>query len=448
MQIPPHNKDIELATLSVMVNNPEVITPIIEVDDFYNPTYRVIVKWILGLKEAGTNIDLVTIYDAVKEKIPKIEELTTIASDVSSSIAWFPTYIETLKEFRRKREQVRIANELVQLSDGSPWMINQFADKLKEIAKIGATQDDTVKFDDVNNAYELIMERMGKKLYGYSWGKQFEFLDNATKWLLKKQIYRIGAPSWVGKTQMIYTMVPELLAQTNPDGTPVKVAFFTLENTKESTLTAIMCKAQWINQFKLTQWEVEGNWDYLVKLKDRLYIIDNLYELDDIFTKISQIKPDIVLLDYIWYVRIKGFTDADAYTEYAKRVVRYAKENSVCWIDLSNLANDTQTNDEILVKPKFYWSSFLVNNSDINVMLMRNQVYSDARNYVYRNKSMFKPDDIYYFSSRDIVDMVVTKNRWGPVRQVTTYGVNQDNWWNHRELPQSDLDALKIKYGW
>jgi hypothetical protein len=49
------------------------------------------------------------------------------------------------------------------------------------LSLVGADQDDTVKFDDVNNAYEQIMERMGKKLYGYSWGSHFPFLDKATK---------------------------------------------------------------------------------------------------------------------------------------------------------------------------------------------------------------------------------------------------------------------------
>jgi hypothetical protein len=109
---------------------------------------------------------------------------------------------------------------------------------------------------------------------------------------------------------------------------------------------------------------------------------------------------------------MKGFTEEQMYTEYARRVVRFTKDNNVVWIDLSNLANDTQTNEEIMLKPKFFGSSKLVNNSDFNLMIMRNDTFSNAKNYVFNNESMFRQEDIEYFLSRDIVNMVITKNRW------------------------------------
>lgn len=429
-----------------MINYPSSDFSQINHEDFYDGKFQEIAKTIINLKKDNKPIDLVTVYEEVKGKWITTKDLTSINDKSTATSAGLSSYTTTLKDYRRRREQVKIAQELIELSDGSPTALLTYADKLKELSLVGANQDDTVKFDDVNNAYEQIMERMGKKLYGYSWGRQFPFLDKATKWLLKKQIYRIGAPSWVGKTQMIYTMVPELLAQCNPDGSPLKVAFFTLENTKENTLTAIMCKAQEINQFKLTQWEVEWNWDYLVQLKDRLYIIDDVYDLDDIFNKIRQIKPDIIILDYISYVTMKGFTEEQMYTEYARKVVRFAKDNNIVWIDLSNLANDTQTNEEIMLKPKFFGSSKLVNNSDFNLMIMRNEAFTNAKNYVFNNESMFRQEDIEYFLSRDIVNMVITKNRWWPNRVRKTFWVNQDNWWNHRELEQKELDALTAKY--
>lgn len=445
---PPHNKEAEKALLSCMINYPNEDYSQIEWDDFYIASYWVLAWDIIDLKSSKEDINLLSIYEKVKIKWITIPQITELAEYDKWTRAAIPSLISTIKNYRRRRLQIELAREMEELSTWTTEEIIAYAEKLKEVAKIGSSASSSMCFSDVNNAYELIQERMGKKVYWYSWGSHFEFLDNATKWLIKKMVYRIGAPSWVGKTQFIYTLIPELLKQNNPDGSKVKVVFFTLENTKESTLTSIMCKAQWINQFKLTEWMVEGNWQYLVDLGEQLHIIDDLYDIGDIFSKIRQIKPDIVILDYIGYVNIKGFTDEAKYTEYAKRVVRFTKEENLCWIDLSNLANDTQTNDEIRIKPKFYWSSFLVNNSDVNIMIMRNEVYSDARNYVYKNKTLFRPEDIKYFASRDIVDMVVTKNRWGPPRVETTYGVNQDNWWNHRELPQTDLDSLRVKYGW
>jgi replicative DNA helicase len=108
-------------------------------------------------------------------------------------------------------------------------------------SQIGTSKDSSVSFDDVNSAYEMVMSRLGKSLYGYSWGKSLAFLDEITNGLVKKRVYRIGATSNTGKTQLVYNLLPSLLEQKNEDGTYVKVAFFTLENTREDTLVSIMC---------------------------------------------------------------------------------------------------------------------------------------------------------------------------------------------------------------
>lgn len=143
-----------------------------------------------------------------------------------------------------------------------------------------------------------------------------------------------------------------------------------------------------------------------------MFVIDDVYDLDEIFSQIIRIKPDIVILDYITYVTIKKFTDETKYTEYARKVVPFAKSQNVVWIDLSNLANDTQTNDEIRFKPKFYGSSVLVNNSDVNIFIMRNEEFKKTKDTVLKNRFNYKPEDLDYFKTRNMLDMVITKNRW------------------------------------
>lgn len=440
-----NNEDVEKSTISIMMNYPNEDFSQLSTEDFYNHKYKIIVEGIIEMKKENIPIDMITLYEKVKWRGVTTIDITSF-SEGNSSVASLPQYISLLKWYRRKREQHKLATEMTELSDGSPTSLLHYADKLKELSLIGEMRDDTVKMDDVNLAYEQIMERMGKTIYGYSWGSQFSFLDNMTKWLLKKKIYRVGAPSGKGKTQFIYNVIPELLKQKNPDGSDVKVAFFTLENTKEDTLTAIMCKANRINQFKLNKWEVEGNWQYLVDLKDRLFVIDNLYDLDDIFVKIAQIKPDVIVLDYISYVTIKKCTEEAKYSEYARKVVPFAKSQDIVWIDLSNLANDTQTNEEIRFKPKFYWSSILVNNSDVNIMIMQNENFKKTKDNVIKDRVKYWKEAQDYFMTRNMIDMVITKNRWWPPWYETLYGINQDNGGIYQELSLDELDKLWAKY--
>lgn len=410
-------------------------------EDFSTISNRNLFKLIERLRSEGK----LNIVDLINESELSQKEIIELSSSWWS-VELLPTYVKRLKELTRWRLASAIGKQLQDWDISSPSHLLQIADKLKQISTIG-TSIDSVKRSDVQSAFDLVIERMGKSLYGYSWWKNFGFLDEMTKGLIKRQIYRIWAPSGVGKTQMVYNIIPELLAQKNPDGSDVKVAFFTLENTKESTLTSIMCKHEGINFHKLSKGDISWNWDYLVWLENRLFVIDNQYELSDIFSTILAIKPDVVILDYISYVTIKGFTEESKYAEYARLIVPFAKENDLVWIDLSNLPKSLQTNEEIRFRPWFHGSALLVNNSDVNLHIMRNEEFMKAKNKVLGNKFDYSDEDVRYFYSRNMLDCVITKNRWWPPGAEVTYAINQDNWGVYKELDKSQLDALFLKFG-
>lgn len=442
-----YDTSTEDAVVGCAILYPEASVAYLDSKDFQDSTNRKIVSSLIELRESKTPIDIITLTWKLREV-----DYSITPDVIEKKITWnFTTsaltqYIKKLKENRRLRESERVGEELLKFSDWTPSQLKAFAKRIEDISNIWIQSDSSVKYSDVERAYTQVMERMGKKIYWYSWWAQFAFLDDNTKGLLKKKVYRIGAPSWVGKTQFVYNMIPELLKQKNPDGTDVKIAFFTLENAKEDTLTAIMCKQARINQFKLNSWEVEGNWDYLTELEGRLFVIDDVYELDSIFSTINSISPDIVILDYISYVTINKCSEDQKYTEYARKVVWFAKNSNLVWIDLSNLANDTQTNEEIRFKPKFYWSSLLVNNSDVNIFILRNEEFKKTKDKVLQNRFDYSQENLDFFKTRNILDVCITKNRWGPPWYEMTYWVNQDNGWIYSELSKKDMDNLWARF--
>lgn len=421
----------------------------VEVEDFYDPLNQLLWKLMVDLVKANKPIDIVTISEARTEAM--VENWLSnqyIWDIVTASFTWanLPHYISELKELRRAREVAKIWDRLL-VGERDKGKILKIVSDLEKVANIGSsTSSWNIEFDDVNSAYELMCERMGKKVWWYSWWRQFWFLDELTRWIIKKQVVRIGAPSWVWKTQFVYNVIPELMLQTNQDGSPVKVLFFTLENPKEMTLTSLLCKAKGYNFQDLTDWKIEWDWEYLVWLKNRLYIVDDIYDLDEVFAKVNEVKPDVVILDYIGYIQLKGYADDTRYKEYAKRVVPFVKKNNLAWIDLSNLANDTLTNDEIRFKPKFYWASELVNNSDVNIMIMRNEEFKKTRDKVMRDRFSYKKSDVDFFKTRNILDVVITKNRWGSPFYETTYWVNQETWWIFKEVNEEEMNQLWAKF--
>lgn len=446
-QVLPHSKKIEEATIGTIIVYPESTFEDLESEDFYDPSLALIFDVVKNMKYEKRAIDLVTVYDEIKLKWYPITslELWELATWVFTSTS-LPSYKKSLKEYRRKREQVKLADELINLSDGEPATILEYSDRLRRVSMIWAKDDSSVKYDDVTEAYNMVTSRMGKALYGYSWWDNLSFLDEFTKWIIKKRVYRIGAPSNVGKTQFLYNVIANLLAQKNPDGKPLKIAFFTLENTREETLVSLMCNAKGINPDKLSKGQQEGDWDYLTELKDRLYIIDDEYEVGRIFSRCMHIKPDVVLLDYISLMDVKGSTEEAKYGEYARMVPRFAKSQDLAWIDLSNLPAQLQTNDEIRMRPQFYGSTILKNNCDVAIHIMSNEEFKKTKNSVFQNKHSYKPDDLTYLYNRNMVDLVVTKNRWWTPWVSTIYWANKENGWRWREMQKTDLDNLWAKF--
>lgn len=407
---------------------------------FSNHTYLAIFKIIKELKKEWLATGMLNVRDVLVSRWLFGDWMVDNAMliDITSSALQpyeFTQWTWVLKGLERRREIQEIVEKIQMDTEKSSSSLLGYAEELIRVASVGWDKTHSVSSDDVDKLYEEICDKMGKELFGYSWWDNLKFLDKSTRWIQWGVTYRIWAASNVGKSQMMYNVINSLMKQG------AKVAFFTLENRKSVTLTYVLANYQRTSSRLIESGEMDWQYEYLVSLKDKLYIVEDLYDIDSIFTKTLEIKPDVVILDYIWLTEIKKVWEEAKYAEYAKKVQQFVKRSWVAWIDLSNLPRDLQSAENIRTSPQFYWSTFLRNNTDVGIHLYYNKELYEQREAVME---MAEPDSqsTLIWKDKQFINLFISKNRLGTVWLEQTFKVDFSKWGLFLELPQQEKNLL------
>lgn len=453
-EAPPHSLEAERWVLgSILIDEYAIIEvkSIINSWDFYNKNNADVFQIMVELSEEWKHIDLLTVREALNDKwlLERIGWnlfLADLTNETFTS-ANIVQYADIVKSKSSLRKLIQISDEIKLYANGSEniniWIYN-FAEKILDI-KV-ETDDDKSIDKDIYALMWYLEERKGKELFWWSWWENLKFLDKYTKWIRKKKTYRLWAWSNVWKTQFTYWIINNLLKQW------AKVAFFTLENDKEFTYCNILANHQQVNSYLLEKWECEADIDYLKKQEWRFYLIDDCYDLSQIYSKILQLKPDVVFLDYVWLVDMKLVKETDKYTEYSKSVQKFVKKSWVSWIDLSNLSKEQEEEKNIREQWHFYWSWFLKQNTDVWIHMCYYKPF-----YEYKKKALWLWDEDEFskiFSTvpdneRDelrnlqVIQIIISKNRWWTKFVEWIFKVNFNKWALLKEATPEELDKWK-----
>ncbi len=412
------------------------------------PELSVILTAIVELYEEWVQADAITLAQKLTDKWQFYPKYPSIDNKyLCDLMIWDFTYMNLRKyESIVKENALKIATQKVvdRIMDDSERSAASILKYWQELIELSTNwMGNWARWFDMKYAHSLadkISALDGKELYWYSFGSEFQFLDFATKWVQLGKSYRIGAPSNTWKTQFAYSVINNLLAQW------ARVMFFTLENEVQTTLGYLMSNKQWESMDNLMRWQTSADFDYLSSISDKLSVVDTSFYLTDIFTRIMEFKPDVVILDYIWLMSIKGFTEEAKYTEYAIQVQRFVKQVQIAWIDLSNLPTQLQASDDIRGNPQFYWSTFLRNNTDVGIHIMPWKQFYDMRDKVLG-------DDIYDMNTKNSlkrlsgISMYLSKNRLWPHSISWNYIIDFTKWAKFTECNNEEFKSLASKYG-
>lgn len=416
--------------------------------ELYTPELAMILTSLIELHEEGVQADLITLAQRLTDKwqfYPKYPSIDNkyLCDLMNGEFVYsnLRKYESIVKENALKIATQRVVDKIMEDSERSAASILKYWQELIELST--NWMGNGARWFDMQHAHNLadkIAELDGRELYWYSFWSEFKFLDLATKWVQKGKTYRIGAPSNTWKTQFAYSVINNLLAQW------ARVMFFTLENEVQTTLGYLMSNKQRESMDNLMRWVASADFDYLASINDKLSVVDTSFYLTDIFTKIMEFKPDVVILDYIWLMSIKGFTEEAKYTEYAIQVQRFVKQVQVAWVDLSNLPTQLQASEDIRWNPQYYWSTFLRNNTDVGIHIMPWKQFYEMREKVLS-------DDIYDFNTKNSlkrlsgITMYISKNRLWPHSIYGNYIVDFTKWAEFTECNNEQFKSLASTYG-
>lgn len=410
-------------------------------------------EWLMGLSEDNfLSIENKKIFSAIQSILSNSEslDLMTLRSKLEDNweleyVGWnqklislveLPVsqssilhYANKIKSESKRVEIMKVAKDLSYRAEAwlvEPSDIITYADKLIDI-NTSMNWSEYSLDSIIEDTMGYILSRNWKKLFGHSFWENLSFFDTFTKWIQKWRTYRLGAVSNLGKSQLAYNMIVNLLDQW------VKVAFFTLENEKAFTITNILANKFWVNTHQIEDWSFCPDFGWLEKFRHQFYLIDEEYDLSRIFAKCLEIKPDVVFIDYIGLISINRINEEDKYTVYSKKVQEFVKKTQLSWIDLSNLPKDADE-DNIRMYWGYYGSSFLRNNADVGIHMFYYKPFYEWK------KSLWQLVDNEKIRNIKVITMLISKNRIWTAQVEQVFKIDFNKWWRFIQATEEDFN--------
>lgn len=214
-------------------------------------------------------------------------------------------------------------------------------------------------------------------------------IDDALNWGIPKgSVTTIGAYSNTGKSKFAYFLASNFLKQWK------KILFFNLEVPKETALKNILASYSW-NHADYSK----DIWDYLNIYADLpLTVVDDKWDWESIKIFSQSCDADVIFLDFVQNIEIQGDGIYEQTSKLAKRIQRFAIENNVTIISISQLSNDGargyKAGDIIPMK----WGWELVASSDICLMLQNDQTNGRLINLTIAKNKFGRKEDTFWLS--------------------------------------------------
>lgn len=412
----PHDIEAERAVLgSILLSNEAIYTAIeqIDADDFYRPQHQRVFRVMQELAKRSEPVDVVTLTAMLRAK-NELEASGGVAGiielgEVVPTAANVKYYLDIVRKKAMLRRLIRAATDIATgaFESVEPEETVDAAEKaIFEIAKTKARQGVTPISEIVATTFQRIekLAEERKPITGVSTG--LYRLDTMTAGLQPSDLIIVAGRPSMGKTAFSIGM--GLHAATIDRRT---VAIFSLEMSKESLVTRMLCSDGRIDSSRLRGGFLnEDDWPKLARAAGRIseapIFIDDSGALSvlELRAKCRRLAAesglDLVVVDYLQLMR--GSPQAQSreqeISEISRGLKALAKELNVPVVALSQLNRAVEQRvDKRPGLADLRESGAIEQDADVIVFIYRDEVYNED-----------SPD-------KGIAEIIIGKQRNGPI---------------------------------
>ena len=423
-RVPPQNIEAEQAVLGAMLIKKEAIAEVQEIlqpDDFYREAHRIVYEAMVQLQNNDEDVDLVTLTEQLRkseqlDKIGGLAFITQLANAVPTA-ANVVYHAKIVKEKAELRSLINAATAIASAAYEDNTDVENIMDDAEKKILAVANRKNGGAFESMKSIVMRTFERINVLyeskggLTGISSG--FKDLDKLTAGLQKSDLILVAARPSMGKTAFTLNIASYVGTHGG------KVAFFSLEMSKEQLMQRMLCAEGGIDATKLRTGQLDTQeWNKLVHVADTLsrapiYIDDTAgITVMELRSKARRLKAehglDLIIIDYLQLMQGRPSKNGDnrqqEISEISRSLKALARELDLPVIALSQLSRSVESRQ--IKKPMLSdlrESGSLEQDADIVMFLYREDYYDkDTEN-------------------KNITDVIVAKHRNGPVDTISLF---------------------------
>jgi replicative DNA helicase len=412
-------------------------------DDFSLEKHKIIFRRMSDLQDRGERIDRVTLANELMKhgELQSVDGLSYLVTldDGLPQLYSLDSYITIVKEKARLRRIITV----------SQGLINRCISGTEDPTQIiGAAEEALIGLGDFQSKSSLANPAQiidvfdgginafldtSKRIKGISTG--FLKLDEMTGGLREGELVILAARPAMGKTAFALNIAQHVA--TNPKN-PKAVAVFSLEMSKESLLTRMLCAAARVDQQKFRAGYL--NHDERTRLQESatdmyhapLFIDDTAgVNLMDVHAKLRRLRAEhdlgLVILDYLQLMQgPKRENRVQEISGLSRGLKLMSKDLRVPFLVLSQLsrAPETRQGDHRPMLSDLRESGSIEQDADMVMFIFREEVY--------------RPDKE---SLKGIAEILMAKQRNGPTGKVKLAFLNKFTKFENLALDASDEDV-------
>lgn len=427
---PPQNIEAEQAVLGAIFLEPEAIVTASErlsSEDFYRAAHQRIYSVMISLAERGEPVDLVTATAELQdrkwlEEVGGVSYLSDLANAVPTA-ANVEYYSQIVEEKSLLRRLIRVATNIA--ADGYAeeeevdTILNEAEKTILEVSHKKNTSAFISIKDVLVEAYDNIeqLQNRTEDITGIPTG--FSELDRMTAGFQRNDLIIVAARPSVGKTAFALNIAQNVATKTDEN-----VAIFSLEMGASQLVMRMICAEGNIDAQRLrTGSLIEEDWTKLTMAmgslsKAGIYIDDTPgIKVNDIRAKCRRLKQEkgvgMILIDYLQLIRGDGRSGENRQqevSEISRSLKALARELEVPVIALSQLSRGVESRqDKRPMMSDIRESGSIEQDADIVAFLYRDDYYDKES------------------ESKDIIEIIIAKQRNGPVGTVELAFVKEYN---------------------